>query len=277
MRSDRRRERSDRDRGRRARAHLDRRRQQRELRRPRRLPRLAVFGAALGLGLIFGAWVGAPPAPIEAIAVAGNARIPTSDVAAAAGVERGEELGAAVLLRAIAGIRANPWIRSVRALALPGGVLLVRVEERQPHALLTPASGDGAVLVVDASGAPFAPAGATSPTSLLRLRASAPLPQQSEPHPDLVEALALGARIRSAGIGGFDVALPVAEAPEGWILVARDDSLEVILGREPGDGRVARLARILTEKPEEIRGARRLDLRFADHAVVVRGEEPASG
>ena len=160
------------------------------------------------------------PAPLRSIAVQGNQRLSTREVAVATGIDPAAP-ESKISIEALEGrLQSHPWILSARALQLPTGRLLVRIQERMPVALLcSPHPCDGNAtgwLLVDAHGTPFASALAAEDRTLPRIvgrRARA----GPETDPDLARAVSLQDRLPGAGSGRAPaaVALPEAGASAG--------------------------------------------------------------
>jgi len=149
------------------------------------------------------------------------------------------------------------------------------VEEREPAALLHSETLDE-WRVVERDGTTFASVDPSDWPELLRLRASADFPLDA-PQPFVTEALLLAQRIAAHGIPRPAVIrLPAessdsndpAEAGLGWRFSLADSGPEIVLGREPGDQRIARLAELLRARPAAVRSAEQIDMRFEDRAIL---------
>lgn len=287
------------DRGSRAREHLararerDRRRLQNQSRQRRRgrgialgrdprrgLLRIASAGGALVLGLGLAAllgepllgWLGPDLASVDTIAIQGNAHLSVAQIAQATGVARGSELSRVDPAEVEQRLMAVPWIREARVLRLPPSTLLVRIREREAHAVLIDAGRGRGERLVDADGTPFAGGPVTGP--LPRIVGGDAL-ENGVAHPVLVTALDLlddletvGAGVLADPDGALALHLPFGDAPEGWVVKG---AAEVVLGVDELDARFARLARLLDSSELETGNggkAQRIDLRFADQAVL---------
>jgi len=263
----------------RARRHYASVRQQREPRGRRRLLGIMTFAAAFGLGLTAGSadttfWLalfGDGEQHVEHITVLGHARIGAEAIAASTGVEPGTAPADVDLASVAERVRRHPWVRAARVHRAQGGLLVV-VEERSPAALLQ-ASDDGSWRAVEADGTPFAEIEPALHPELPRLVGAAHY-ANGEPQPDVTEALALARRIVAHGIPSpATIALPAADGdPQlqalGWRFTLAEGGPEVVLGREPGTGRLTRLAELLAAQPAAVRAAERIDLRFRDRAIL---------
>lgn len=292
----------------RARAHLERVRARRERQAQRRRGRddaragdgrgpasgpvrpllaLGVVALAFGLGAAasgraadtLAVWLGARRERIESIAVLGTRRLSPRDVARATGVAPGSESAGVSAAGVVERLRAHPWVADAHALRLPTGDLVVEVEERQPRAVLQVAGSDGAPARswwVDAAGTPFAAAPPDSTAAgdgaeASRARPEPPLPRLEtaapvEPgRPDalVAEAVALAERTGAAAL-----ALPAEGSDLGWVLRPRDADVQVVLGRESLDERLARWEELRAAGALERTEATRVDLRFEDQAVL---------
>ena len=280
---DSRRERAANRRRRRAQAHLERvRRGPRTARMPfHRVP--VAWLAALGIG----AWVAAPIATaargwlavdsiqIRTISVRGASHLTADRVAEATGVQRGAPLSQVDPDAVEAKLVEHPWIDAAKALRLPTGRLLVRISERVP--LASVALGDaGARFAVDASGTPFAELAEAELTGLPRLApANAIEPGQSDE--GLAEAVRLTRRMRELALPTPDQLSIAADSDaEGFAVRLPGLAPRVVLGRAELDDRLAALARLLEADLPEVNGSERLDLRFAQQAVL-HGAPPPQG
>ncbi len=249
---------------RRAMAHIERVRDRRQ-RRTLSLGRLMTVVAAVSVaaGLLAGT-TGLFATPVARVWVAGARWVPTTEVARTAGVPRGtapEAIDAAGVAEELA---EHAWIASARVLLLPSGDLLLGVSERQPAVLL---DGD-TPWAVDAAGVPFAPAPAGGIEELIVVTTVA-LPEPGQPDADLGRAGALARRLDGLGLPAPDsVAIAAPDDPEGLSLVLPGVQARVVLGREDLDARLGDLARLLDSGLSELEGAKRIDLRFEDQAVL---------
>jgi len=298
-------EKAARQRSRRTRAHLERSQKRNRARaaRPGLRARVVVavcFCLSLGIGLLVGvpaieraiALQGGAPPRVEWIDVLGNQRLTARQVAEATGLEKGTLLHAVAPAELEARLVTHEWIRSARVVGLPNGAIVVRIEERQPVALLRvpidwtgQTSADataGTTHLVDAEGVAFTSDlrewAAGSPDevpSLLVLQASgadAAAPDAST----LQVAIALGQRIAgsemAARLGNLTIELPRPGDPVGWRIATThagsETPLEVVLGEGPFGAQLDRLSQLLTLAPQEARAASSIDLRFADQAVL---------
>ena len=262
-------------RGRRARAqnHLSRLRRRhpgvrggRALRLPRRLALGVLAVAALaGFGVMRLLFAAGGGGEIAAIAVRGASRLTPAEVAAATGIPRGAHLADVEPEAVEQALETHDWIAAAHALRLPTGKLVVEVEEREALALL---AIDERRFAIDASGAAFAELDAREETSLPRLLSSQP-PEPGVPDPLRAEAVQLSERLVALGLSAPDeIRVAPQGDPEGISL--RLPGLEgiVILGREDLDARLHDLATLLSLRPDEVHRAARIDLRFADQAVL---------
>jgi cell division septal protein FtsQ len=240
-------------------------------------PRVALVacGAAALLGACAGRvamHVGSGSA-LDAIAVRGVERLTPTEVAAATGVARGTRLGdvdAGAVERAL---QTHAWIASAHAVRVPGGRLLVEVEERRPLAELRVGERRYAV---DEAGVAFAEFPYDEQTSLPRLVASGAAGLH-EPDALRVEAARLPERMQQLGLAAPDeVRVAAPGDPEGVSLRLPGLAGVVVLGRESFDARLRDLARLIESQPEATARAARIDLRFADQAVL-RSEAAREG
>lgn len=224
-----------------------------------------------------------PRAAVERIEIQGNRLLSPWAVAAATGIARGEAEPIHDADEIERRLTRHPWIRSAAALQLPTGELWIRIGERSPRAVVRHAAErsdarPGAWLFVDETGTPFAEAPTERiPAHFPRLRSRRAL-ALGEPDPDLERAIRLARTVTAAGVGELversELELPHSGSQDGWVLHLGPQGRRAILGEEALPERLQRLALLLDSDLEETRGAREIDLRFADRAVL-RGT-PAS-
>jgi len=250
---------------RRAMAHLERVRNQRERQAPPlRAAAAAVVAVSAVVGLLAGAG-GSSQAPVERVFVTGARWLSDAEVAAAAGIAGpgGAGVDPATLAERLS---EHAWIESARVLALPGGALLLGVRERQPAAVL---AGEEP-WAIDAAGVPFAPLPAGGSEDL-PLVAADTRPETGQPDADLARAVAVVGRLPGLGLPAPQaVRVAAPDDPKGLSLLLPGLPPEVVLGREDLDARLADLARLLDAGLPELEGAARIDLRFEDQAVLDR-------
>jgi hypothetical protein len=256
-----------------------------------RLRRIALFATSLGIGALvagplhqpLAGWIAEESGRLETMSIQGTDRLSFEAIAMASGIAPGSHLAEVDRAEVETRLSAHPWIRAARILRLPPSTLLIRVEERRPVARLAAATtrgDDGASdRLVDASGMPFASAGdpvaGAGVVGLPRLIGGASL-SSGRSHVVLAEAIGLLERLRVSSpawqmLGGdVELHLPVAEDSEGWVLRTHDRTLEVVLGHEAQVERFDRLAALLRAELPEFAQPVRIDLRFADQAVLQR-------
>jgi cell division protein FtsQ len=246
---------------RRALAHLERVRDQREASNnppPHRLRALV-----LALSFAGGAWVGSAwlaDATLETVSVRGARHLSAQAIAAISGVAPGAPLAALDRDSVAARLTENAWIEQARVLALPSGRLLLTVVEREPVAVL---AGEEP-WAVDAAGSPFAPAPSVGLEALPRLVAT-----HTTAPGELAQAVALARRLPELGLATpLEVGIAAPNDPEGLSLRLPGLAPRVVLGRENLDAKLASLTRVLEAKLPELASATRLDLRFRDQAVL---------
>jgi cell division protein FtsQ len=254
-------ERAARARRRRALAHLERVRDQRQA--GKKPPARRFHAVALGLSFAGGAWLGnawLAGATLETISVRGAHHLSAQAIAAASGVAPGALLASLDRNSVAARLTKNAWIERARVLALPGGRLLLAVVEREPVAVL---AGEEP-WAVDATGLPFAQAPSEGLEALPRLvaaRATAPR--------ELAQAVALAQRLPELGLAApLEVGIAAPNDPEGLSLRLPGLAPRVVLGREDLDAKLTDLIRVLEAELPELANATRLDLRFRDQAVL---------
>jgi hypothetical protein len=243
---------------------------------PKRAPR-RVFAAAAALALAAGAASGVslargsewllPAAPLADVSVVGAQHLGALDVANAAAIDPSAGLLAISLEEIERRLEAHAWIEHARALRLPGGRLLLDVEERVPAALVA-AGGSDQRFLTDASGTPFAPAPAEPDPSMLRIVTTEP-PSLLEPHAEIERAIRLARDLPSFGLGpAAEITLAGTNDPAGLTLRLEGVAARILLGRDDFDSKLKELARLLAAGVPDVAEASEIDLRFADQAVL---------
>jgi len=227
-------------------------------------------------------WLNDDLALLESMAIQGNRRLSFAEIAETTGIDRGTPL-ANIDAPAIAErLARKAWIREANVLRLPPSTLLIRVEEREPRAILVPRQASSRpARLVDASGHVF-PATPSDP-SLPQLVGGEALASHQD-HRVLIEALALFEQLQDprfadlwAGEEPLAVHLPAENASEGWMLRG---SVDVLLGRRDLGPRIDRLAQLIrSDQILDALGGERvlIDLRFANQAVLRRGTQTGKG
>ena len=210
---------------------------------------------------------------MRTIAVQGGERLSPGEVAIATGIDpRTPE--SEISIEAIEErLQGHPWIRSARALRLPTGRLLIRIEERIPVAILCstyPCGGEESEWrLVDELGTPFANAARAEDRMLPRIVGRHALAMQ-ETDPDLAQAVSLRGRLPGAGTARAPAVLqlPEADSSEGWVLHLSSPEQRVLLGSRDLEARLERLNWLLAADLASAREAEVIDLRFAERAVL---------
>jgi len=224
-------------------------------------------GAASGVSLARGSEWLAPDAPLVDVSVVGARHLGALDVATAAAIDPRAEHAEVSLEEIEQRLEAHAWIAHARALRLPGGRLLLNVDERIPAALVG-AGGSDQRFLTDASGTPFADAPAEPDPALLRIVTPAP-PVLLEPHAEIARAIQLARDLPGFGLSpATEIALAGANDPTGLTLRLEGVSARVVLGRDDFDSKLKELARLLAAGLPDVAEAREIDLRFADQAVL---------
>jgi len=239
----------------------------------------AVVGYASAVGGLSG-----EPVVLRSIAVQGLHRLTPDEVAATTGIERGAPVERIDVAALVGNLQSHPWIESARAVALPDGTLVVRVQEREPAAWV---SGKGVeTRWVDVHGRAFAPASPAELDPELWPQIVGAGPPELDPTqgPErLARAVALARLAVERGVPGpVRVSLPGAPGVAdgaGWVLWPHAPALEAWLGEdvEHFPERLGRLARLLEEDPARARQASQIDLRFSGRAFLRFAESGEAG
>ena len=244
--------------------------------RARRLPQLARAGRVsllvlLALAVLLGAvrWVTTSPRfAVTAVEVRGASRVSAARILAAAGIAPGANLWTIDSRGVIARIEGMPEIRRADVVReLPNRVTII-VEERRPFTLVHAGrlhwmDEDGRVLGEEARAvAPEVPViSGLSEDELATMRTS--------PGPKARAAIALiRALLRSGSALTAEISEIDMSRAEGPVLYTVD-GVEVRLGAEEWDERLARLEGVLAQvATQDVNG---VDLRFKDQVVLNRG------
>ncbi len=295
----------------RARDHLARKRQQELRRRQREQGRAEsaqsrakvrsiltplLFGLAFTGGLVFSSPLSEillyRGSPLERIVVQGASALTPNVIAQGLDIEEGRFLDTLDPGKLRDAIKNEPWIESIRSLRLPGGTLIVSVVERKAVARwLSDRSGE--LTLIDVRGEPFSARiepGGPLPLVLGGLDEDARLPASAI---EILEAL------RRYVILADDPTQITLHLPEptdahadrtahtdhaeahphdlqsGYVLQIGEQGPRALLGKSFLKQRVARLAALLESEESRRTGARLIDLRYADRAVL--RVEPVSG
>jgi cell division protein FtsQ len=248
---------------------------------------LAAGGAALlGIGAALVTSYGAGPRlrelargalALHAISVEGAGRISSSELVETTGLVYGTSLLDVDPAAAEARLLAHPWVSGARVMRLPPGRVLVSVALREPVAWVR--RDDAAPpLLVDATGAAFAPAAEADLAALPRLVPAVVAMPDGEPAP-LKEGAEAARAFAGQALGvPSEIHLGAPGDPDGvWLRMPRV-SARVVLGAGDFDAKLAQLRRLLAAGLAPSEAAEAIDLRFADRAVLRSQpgpEEPA--
>jgi cell division protein FtsQ len=247
-----------------------RRRPARRALSPARVGRIAAIVAVVAVVLL-GAlrWVTTSPRfAVTAVDVRGASRVPVARILAAAAIAPGANVWTIDTRAAIARIEAMPEVRRADVIReLPNAVTIV-VEERRPFTLVHAGrlhwmDEDGRVLGEESRAvSPEVPViSGLSEEELATMRTS--------PGPKARAAIALiRALLRSGSTLTAEISEIDMSRAEGPVLYTVD-GVEVRLGAEEWDERLARLEGVLAQvATEDING---VDVRFKDQVVLKRG------
>ena len=234
------------------------------------LGRIALIVAAVAAVLLGAArWVTTSPRfAVAAIDVRGASRVPTARILAAAAIAPGANLWTIDTRSVVARIESMPEVRRADLVReLPNRVTII-VEERRPFTLVHAGrlhwmDEDGRVLGEEARAvAPEVPViSGLSEDELASMRTS--------PGPKARAAIALiRALLRSGSTLTAEISEIDMSRAEGPVLYTVD-GVEVRLGAEEWDERLARLEGVLAQvASQDVNG---VDLRFKDQVVLNRG------
>jgi cell division protein FtsQ len=242
----------------------------------RRLLRVLAAGlvlAALAVaGRVVADWVRRTPLlAIRTVEILGTRRLDGEAVRTAAGIEPGTNLLAVDAGAAEARVAALPGVRRARVMRQLPGRVAVLVEEREPHALVN-ASG---LHWVDAEGYLVASDARPGSTGLPILTGTgAPAAGPAVPAADLRAGLALLHVLQrtsprlAARVSEVDLARP--HGPVLYLV----DGIEVRLGSDAWDERLARLDGVLGQLDARGERVASIDLRFRDQVVLTPRSAP---
>jgi hypothetical protein len=225
-------------------------------------------------------WAPAQFGDLESIAIQGNSQLSFKDVALATGIARGQSLTQIDLDQVETRLREEPWIKNAHVLLLPPATLAIRVEEREPRAVLvelTDSDRPRRMRLVDETGVVFA--SASGQEALPHLIDGQEMENGRNPVL-LANGLSLLRRLHEAEIETIvdhnhplALQLPETGSSRGWIFRGR---VEVVLGNRHLNARIERLVSLLQNSEVRAlldRPGMRIDLRFAEQAVLQTTEE----
>lgn len=243
----------------------------------RALPALpSVRALAIGLLAIAApagvvAWLlTAPRFAVTTIDVEGASRVPAERVRTAAAVAAGTNLWRIDPAAIIERVEAVPEVRRAEVIRRYPNRLTVRVEERRPFTLVHAGrlhwlDEEGRVLreAREAVVPPVPVVSGLDEAELVSIR-TAPGPRARDAI-TLIRVLLRSGSALTAQISEIDMS-----RGEGPVLYTVD-GLEVRLGREDWDERLARLEGVLAEVARDGQGVRTIDLRFRNQVVLTKG------
>ena len=228
--------------------------------------------AGLALGTTFGAeitgWLA--PASLSRIHLHGAFRLDPAQVSELTGAALGTPISRRDVASISERVKSHPWVSSARAAVLPGGVLIVGIEEHVPEAVVVTRVDPGTTrsLLVNRNGMPFAPASASEVEVLPHLLPTGEV-AIGAPDARLAAALELAKRLPEHGLpGSVRIFISAQDDPEGLALLLPTLPARIVLGWVDPGAKLEQLAALLSSNLAEVRDALRIDLRFAGQAVL---------
>jgi cell division protein FtsQ len=246
-------------------------------RRPRVRRGLRLLGMVIVAGVVVGGtaltWRWALTTPrlaVSHVEVRGASRIPVEQIVAAAGIRPGANLLRLDVAGATARVEAMPEVRHAQIVRdLPGRVTIY-VDERRPFTLVNA----GRLHWVDEEGRAL---GVTSSPVALAVPAITGLSedelQTMRTAPSKKAQLAIGlirTLLRSSSALAEEISEIDMSRKDGPVLYTVD-GVEVRLGSEEWEDRLARLEGVLAQLGRDGGGVNTVDLRFRDQVVLQRG------
>ena len=212
----------------------------------------------------------APRFAVTSVEVQGAARVPADEVRAAAAIAPGANLWRIDPATVTARVEAVPAIRRAEVIRRFPNRVTILVEERRPFTLVHGGrlhwlDEEGRVLgEAREAAAPLVPViSGLSDAELVTMR--------NNPAPRALEAIAL---IRALLRSGSALATEISEIDmsrsDGPVLYTVD-GVEVRLGPEEWEERLARLEGVLAQIARDREAVRAIDLRFRDQVVLTKG------
>jgi cell division protein FtsQ len=210
----------------------------------------------------------APRFAVTGVDVEGTSRVPVERVRAAAAIPAGTNLWRIDPAAVIERVEAVPEVRRAEVVRRYPNRVTVRVEERRPFTLVHAGrlhwvDEEGRVLR-QAREAVVPPVPVVSGLDEAELTSTAPGPRAREAIA-LIRVLLRSGSTLTAQISEIDMS-----RGEGPVLYTVD-GLEVRLGTEDWDERLARLEGVLAEVGRDGQGVRTIDLRFRNQVVLTKG------
>ncbi len=227
---------------------------------------LVVGGTALGWRWL----LTTPRFAVAQVEVRGASRIPTEQIVAAAGIRPGANLLRLDVAGATARVEAMPEVRRAQIVRdLPGHVTIY-IDERRPFTLVNA----GRLHWVDEEGRAL---GVTSSPVALAVPAITGLSEEElrtmRTAPSKKAQLAIGlirTLLRSSSALAEEISEIDMSRKDGPVLYTVD-GVEVRLGSEEWEDRLARLEGVLAQLGRDGGGVSAVDLRFRDQVVLQRG------
>ena len=241
-----------------------------------RLLAVAVACVSVAAGATFETPLGArvagwlAPANLSQIHVRGAFRLEPEKIAAATGTSLGAPISRRDIPQITERVIQHPWVSTARAAVLPGGVLIVEIEEHIPEAVVVVEVDPGTtrILLVDGRGMAFAPASGDDVEVLPHLLPTGSV-AQGAPDARLAAALELAKRLPEHGLpGSVEIFIAPEDDPEGLALHIPGVPARIVLGWVDLDARLDQLTALLSADLTEVRDASHIDLRFGDQAIL---------
>ena len=251
-------------------AHRRRRRRQR-LRMARRAGLVALGLLALGASVGTGRWLlTAPQFAVTAVEVDGASRVASDRVRSAAAIEAGTNLLRINPDAVAERVEALPEIRRAEVIRRFPNRIIILVEERRPFTLVH----GGRLHWLDEDGRLLGETreAVAPPTPVVSGLSDAELASMgTHPTPRVREAIALiRLLLRSGSVLVAQISEIDMSRSDGPVLYTVD-GVEVRLGTDEWEERLARLEKVLAQVGRDSDGVRAIDLRFRDQVVLTKG------
>jgi cell division protein FtsQ len=229
-----------------------------------RITAVTLLVAAIPAGLVAGGWwlATSPRFAVAAVDVGGAQHVTVERILEAARIEPGKSLFLMDPRAAVQRIEALPQVERAEIVRELPNRVTVRVEERRPFTLLH----SGRLSWIDEGGRILAPAGeAVVPPAPVISGVAEGETAKARDAVRLIRALLRRGSALAAEISEIDMS-----ESDGPVLFTAN-GVEVRLGNEDWDERLARLETVLAQKAAREGNVRTVDLRFRDQVVLQGG------
>ncbi len=226
------------------------------------------FLAISGGGLLIRAFIASDYFRISGIQVENGSRVASEDIVALSHIRTGTNIFSLNLERIGRKIEENPWIASARVQRIFPDLVVIRISEREPRAVVNL----GYLYYLDDEGEIFKLIDSSDTLDypvVTGIDRKNFLEEPEEAHRILKEAVALLDKLgRRTGFGLEDVSEIHYDPVEGYILFTCAGGVPIHLGFSNFEGKLSRLDRIYKDLESRLATLQYIDLNVADRVIV---------